>query len=759
MQFHTILPLLVLSASNLSSPPDVSLQDLADSLTLEPLTVESTTLKIPTLPGADVTLLGADYEQVIAPDGTIHRDHLLADLPVRVSFRVTKDGETACSKDYVVNVPVAPGTSEGGPKPDVIPALLQWRGGVGSYRLGSTISGDAFVAQEFVADVKDVFLVDMQVVPEDADASVQLRLIGTDKERADKTLKEVYTLDIKPDCAVISAYTPTGLYWGTRSLLQMLVSGKKGIAPCGQAYDIPRYALRGFMFDVGRLPVPLSEIEDVIRTMAWYKMNDLHLHLNDNYIFHEQYVDQGLDPFKESYSAFRLESNVKGADGTPLTAQDLFYTKDQFRALVRFANARGVNIVPEFDTPGHALSFTRVRPDLIYQGPMNHEKRRCEMLDASRPETLAFTSSVWDEYLRPADGQPAVFADCPVVHVGADEFFGDKEDYRKYADGILKHVLSRGYTPRIWGSLHAKPGTTPVIAKGVQVNIWSKGWALAWESIEQGYDIINTSDSALYIVPYAGYYRMDENQQDVYDNWLPNRVHDTLVPAGHPQLIGAAFAIWNDESDLKHNGYMVYDIWRKAFRDSFNVLGQKMWGTEELPRDYDTHCRVAALLGRAPQTHPLHRYVTAAKRPVSITNPTLPLQLDMGSLGPNYHLIMELTLDAVTPGEEQVLLDSPEGQLLAVMKDGTVGFRRADTMEFSFKEAKLPVGEPVKFELIGRRGQTQLVLNGEGAGKVMLKTRHDRTDGLRSTFILPLDRLGSSFHGTVKSLSVRPTAY
>ena len=77
-------------------------------------------------------------------------------------------------------------------------------------------------------------------------------------------------------------------------------------------------------------------------------------------------MDNGHDPFKESYSAFRLESNVKGKDGTPLTAKDLSYTKKEFADLIGYARRHGVNIVPEFDTPGHALSFTRVRPDLIY---------------------------------------------------------------------------------------------------------------------------------------------------------------------------------------------------------------------------------------------------------------------------------------------------------------------------------------------------------------------------------------------------------
>lgn len=66
------------------------------------------------------------------------------------------------------------------------------------------------------------------------------------------------------------------------------------------------------MLDVARTPYPLSYLKDVIRTMAWYKMNDLHLVINNSYIFHEHYVDNGHDPFKESYAAFRLESKMKG---------------------------------------------------------------------------------------------------------------------------------------------------------------------------------------------------------------------------------------------------------------------------------------------------------------------------------------------------------------------------------------------------------------------------------------------------------------
>lgn len=113
----------------------------------------------------------------------------------------------------------------------------------------------------------------------------------------------------------------------------MLRQNPDGV-PCGTAVDFPRYPVRGFMLDIARTPYPLSYLKDLIRTMSWYKLNDLHLVINNNYIFHEHYVDNGHDPFKESYSAFRLESNVKGKDGTPLTAKDLSYTKKEFADLI-----------------------------------------------------------------------------------------------------------------------------------------------------------------------------------------------------------------------------------------------------------------------------------------------------------------------------------------------------------------------------------------------------------------------------------------
>ena len=767
------IDLLMLTALTATPLMGNDLQALADSLTVQNPVSGATKLEMPVIPGASVRLLGADYEHIIDAQGNIRP--VIEDTPILISFEVQKGEQKVVSRDYPITVSAsAPSTAQKNSRPAIIPELLSWQGDKGNYRLPAVIRvrcGAPF-AEQFAAELQETVQKSCLQAP-------VVKLVA-EGEAADICIKtetdcrmggEGYALSITPEGVQLAAESETGLFWGTRSLLQMIVGGK-GALPCGKAEDAPRFGLRGFMLDIARLPVPMDYLRNLVKTMAWYKMNELHLTINNNYIFHEDYVDMGLDPFKKSYAAFRLESEVKGTDGTPLTATDLSYSKEEFADFIAFARRYNVNIIPEFDAPGHALSFTRVRPDLIYRGPMNHDKRRCEMLDAANPETVQFISSVFDEYLLPKGDRKAVFADCSVVHVGADEFFGAAEDYRKFADGLLKHVKSRGYTPRIWGSLNTKKGKTPVLAEGVQMNLWNSGWAKAWDSVNQGFDVINTNDGALYIVPEAKYYRMDLNQEWVYNNWKPNVIGNETLPAGHPQLLGCTYAVWQDMTDRRYNGYGIYDI-ADIVRDTVQVVSSKAWGKAQLTTSFDDMRSAAGTIGDAPGTTLNFRKL---ELPLSVSVQGIPMQLNMGTLAPNYRMSMELELpEAPTAGEEQVLLESAWGKLLVVMKDGTIGIRRSDTMEFSFG-VKLPVGRRVKLELVATRTPAEqdkapeskniltrefrnvtLFIDGTPCGKLELKGRNETIETINTNVMLPLDTLGASFKGKVYSLTVDPT--
>lgn len=427
------------------------------------------------------------------------------------------------------------------PKPATIPAVWRWEGGEGTLAVGSDYRR----------------LVDAEIVESGA--------------------REGYVIDIGKRRVKVRAASRTGLLYASRTLRQMLRQNPKEL-PCGRIVDKPRYPVRGFVFDVGRLPVPIAFLRKVVDIMAECKMNDLQLHLNDNYIWHGDYAKEGKDPFKESYAAFRLESKIEG-----LTARDVSYAKKEFAALVAYAAKRGVRIVPEIDSPGHALALTRVRPDLIYQGPMSDPSKRCEMLDAANPKALEFMGGVFDEFLESA------FRDCATVHVGADEFFGANEDYRRFLDGLLAHVESRGRTPRAWCSLRRKPGQTPVRAKGVQMNVWSRDWGRAQETLDLGYDIINTLDRDLYFVPTANYYRMDRNLKGLWENWAVNKIGDETIAADNPHLLGASWALWNDMIGPRHTGYTYKDL-EEPIRAACGVLAEKMWsGSAAPPRGYEEH--------------------------------------------------------------------------------------------------------------------------------------------------------------------------
>lgn len=751
----TLMMLAAMSATPLMGQ---DAKQIADNLQVPTELVCGTKLEVPTVNGATVELLGADYEQIIHADGTI--GYVVSDTPVNVNFKVTKDGKEAFSKDYEILVKVAKASQAGNPKPQVVPSLLQWQGTTGELKLGKEVRiffGDMPREQAaiIIEDLRNVLGADTNIT-EAPSGSAHIIFMKTPEGNCD----EEYTMMTQPNCVRIASRSAKGQFWGSRTLLQILKQ-TGGSVPCGVAYDVPRYEIRGVLFDIARTPYTLKDMRDVIDAMAWYKLNDLHLVINNNYIFLEEYVKDGHDPLKEAYTAFRLESDMVGANGQKLTADDIYFTKKEFRELIDYAKQRGVNIVPEFDTPGHALSFTKVRPDLIYQGPMNHPGRRSDHIDAANPETLKFVGEVLDEYLLHDAklGRP-VLEGC-VVHVGADEFYGEAEVYRKYADGLLKHVKSRGYTPRIWGSLTHKPGKTKVESEGVQMNLWSAQWQDPIEAMNDGFKLINTNDGHLYIVPFANYYRMDKNHKWVYNNWRPNYVGKAHIPAGHPNLIGATFAIWNDMTDLKHSGYGMYDVW-EVFRSSADVLSQRMWGTEHNPATFEQHRALVSKIGEAPSINPL--YLRTGDAPVCITPTALPMQLNEQAAGPNYHLTAEIELTAAPEGTEQVLLSGPEGTLFATMKDGTVGFRRNDAMEFSFG-GKLPVGKKVKLELIGKPQSTQLLVDGKEIGTLTLMSYKDREDGwknrtkgLRSTFILPLQTLGESLQGKVHSLKVEFSA-
>ena len=127
-----------------------------------------------------------------------------------------------------------------------------------------------------------------------------------------------------------------------------------------------------------------------------------------------------------------------------------------------------------------------------------------------------------------------------------------------------------------------------------------------------GFELINSLDSNVYIVPAAGYYADYLNAASLYANWKPNVFKsgnlNTTIPAGDPQMIGGAYALWNDSIDTRGNGVTDYDVFDRIYQP-MSALSEKLWG--EGTKTYNEVKATTAKVSTAPNTNPYHEIESA----------------------------------------------------------------------------------------------------------------------------------------------------
>ncbi len=252
------------------------------------------------------------------------------------------------------------------------------------------------------------------VLTDDPAARLRLHLVAEDALEG----PDGYILEIDPTQLTLAAASAAGFLHGVQTIRQLLpaVGASPQVPvtlPCLRIDDAPRFGWRGLHVDVARHLFPVPALERLIDTMALFKLNRLHWHLTD---------DQGWRlelpslPRLTEVGAWRSESPRRGArtegDGEPYGG---FYTQAEVRALVAYARARGIEVVPEIDVPGHVQAVLAAYPEMGH-GPAPDVWTRwgisTRVLNTS-DETLRFLDQVFGDV---ADLFPASF-----VHVGGDE--------------------------------------------------------------------------------------------------------------------------------------------------------------------------------------------------------------------------------------------------------------------------------------------------------------------------------------------------
>jgi hexosaminidase len=392
---------------------------------------------------------------------------------------------------------------------------------------------------------------------------------------------ESYALKVSADKIVIDAVTTAGALHGLQTLLQLCTKNGSSYAfPLIDIKDSPRFSWRGLMIDVSRHFVPMDVLERNIESMEAVKMNVLHLHLTD---------DQG----------FRIESKVypklqqKGSNGE-------YYTQARLKELISFARDRGIEIVPEFDMPGHTTSWFAGYPQLASApGPYqpgspfdlkgNHatdlisimkliQTAPTPAMDPTKESTYAFL----DKFIK----EMTTIFPTHYMHIGADEVngvawknnpaimafmqknkMGDVHALQAYFVSRVQKILQKNNKLMIgWEELFSKE-----LPKDVTVQVWQNA-AYLNKALENGNPVLISQ----------GFY---------LDMFMPAYIHygNTALPSENkPSTVigvkGGEAAQWTELAD-KFN--IETRIWPRAA-----AIAERLWSPEAVKNVDDMYRRL-----------------------------------------------------------------------------------------------------------------------------------------------------------------------
>ncbi|MFE7273767.1 family 20 glycosylhydrolase [Streptomyces sp. NPDC057623] len=467
--------------------------------------------------------------------------------------------------------------------PLTVPALADWTPASGSYtyersaRLVADSAGERRVADTLAGDLRAAGHGTVPVVrggarPGDIVIDVQpsRTTLGTDG----------YELRSGERMAITAA-TETGAFYGTRTLLQLLAQGDR--VPAGRTVDVPRYQERGVGVCACYIHVSMPWLENLVREMAYHKLNQLLLELK---------VKSEAHP----------EANTWG-----------YYTKDEIRRLVALGKRYHVEIIPEINSPGHMDPWIENRPDL--QLTDSDGDKQPSRLDITRPEAFAYYTSLIDEYAQ-------VFT-ATSWHMGADEYMLGS-DFAKYPQ-VLKYAQDRygpdatpqdafidfvnrvhayaagkGRKLRIWNDGLTGANTVPVTA-GTTVEHWLNVAVKPSRLLAQGYPLMNAA-YALYLV--RGGFHSDT--KGLYDqSWDPRSFEGEKL-ASAEGITGAKISLWPDNGRGETENEVAVALW-----PALRHIAQATWGDPHPDATYAGFAARGTAVGHSPGWRDLTRVPVA----------------------------------------------------------------------------------------------------------------------------------------------------
>ncbi len=371
--------------------------------------------------------------------------------------------------------------------------------------------------------------------------SIYLTTIGAEESQGNEGYEIVTTTkNVK-----IIAYESEGISRGVQTLRQLLPSDieKNTIAtdvewniPVSIINDKPEYNYRGLMIDVVRHFFTIDEVKRQIDYAAQYKINRVHLHLSD---------DQGWRLEMKKYPDLTIiggSTEVGGGKGG-------YYTQEEFKDLVKYAAERYVEIIPEFDMPGHSNAA------LASYGFLNKDGKRKPLYTGTEVGFSSFMAHSEEtyEFIEDVIKEVSEISTSKYIHIGGDEANSTKkEDYDYFVGRVSKIVEKYGKTPIGWDPID----TSPKINSSVILQNWKdsneaarkKEMKMVISIAQKAYLDMKYNDSTPYGLTWAGYIPVETAYKWDPTDYAPKEL-----------VLGVEAPLWTETiTDTKAMEYMIY---------------------------------------------------------------------------------------------------------------------------------------------------------------------------------------------------------
>ncbi|MEA4980829.1 MAG: beta-N-acetylhexosaminidase, partial [Petrimonas sp.] len=233
---------------------------------------------------------------------------------------------------------------------------------------------------------------------------------------------EEYRLTISPEGIIVEAGCANGCFYGLQSALQLISNaGEGGSIPCAVIHDTPRYGWRGMMLDESRHFIGKAEVKKLLDFMALHKLNKFHWHLTDS---------QG---WRVEIRRYPLLTSV-GAVGnlTDPNAPAQYYTQAEIAGIVKYAQDRFIEIIPEIDMPGHATSAVKAYPEFSGGGSKQYPDFT---FNPGKEGTYTFLTDILKEITN--------LFPSKYIHIGGDEVHFGNEQWN-YLPDVRNIIKSKG---------------------------------------------------------------------------------------------------------------------------------------------------------------------------------------------------------------------------------------------------------------------------------------------------------------------------